>query len=200
MRSRAATAALPAAIAALAVMLVCGGFRGAHPWPWAVLLVAGLGAAARWGLASERRAHQNLEVGLLCAVAVLALAELAPPLQPLMYLLGAAYVLALPLRLALPLIGALIALDAALTPQWPVLLAHACFTALFAALYHALLAARLLAARKAEERAVERRIADAQQRARELRLVATSDAPEDRHLLAGVAEVEEVLRSALAVA
>jgi diguanylate cyclase (GGDEF)-like protein len=136
-------------------------------------------------------------------VVVLALSEILPPLQPLMYLLAAGYVLALPLRLAIPLLGLLVALDAALTPQWPQLLAHASFTALFAALYHALLGARLAAARRAEGLAVRRRVADAEVRARELRLVAVSSDPPDaaeRHLLAGVAEVEEVLRSALGVA
>ena len=136
------------------------------------------------------------------ALLVLALVQLAPLLQPLMYLLGAAYVLALPLRLALPLLAALLALDGALTPHWPDLLAHASFTALFAALYHALLGGRLLAARRAEGLAVRRRVADVEERARELRLVAVSDAPDaaGRLLLSGVAEVEEVLRSALAVA
>jgi diguanylate cyclase (GGDEF)-like protein len=85
----------------------------------------------------------------------------------------------------------------------PQLLAHASFTALFAALYHALLGARLAAAGRAERVAVRRRVADAEVRARELRLIAVSSDPPDaaeRHLLAGVAEVEEVLRSALAIA
>lgn len=196
----ASLAALPAALAALGVLLFEGAFATSRPLPWALLGVAGLGAVARWGFAQERRAHQAVENGLLCAVAALGLAQLAPPLQPLMYLLGAAYVLALPLRLSLPLLGALVLLDAALAPSWLVLLAHASFTALFAALYHALLGARLAAARRNEDRAVRRRIADAEERARELRLVPTAEAPEERHLLAGVAEVEEVLRGALAVA
>ncbi len=200
----AALAALPAANAALCVLLLCGAFRTPHPLPWALLVAAGLFAAARWGLAKQRKPWHAVEDGFLCAVGVLAIAQIAPPLQPLMYLLAAAYVLALPLRLAVPLVGALIALDAALTPRWPHLLAHASFTALFAVLYHALLSARLLAARRAERLAVRRRVADAEERARELRLVAVadSDAPEakERHLLAGVAEVEEVLRGALSVA
>ncbi|HET7784432.1 MAG TPA: diguanylate cyclase [Myxococcales bacterium] len=201
----AAGAALPVADAALCVLLLSGAFRTRQLLPWALLLAAGLFAAGRWGLSSARRPWQALEDGLLCAISVLALAQLAPLLQPLMYLLGAAYVLALPLPLALPLLGALLALDAALTPRWPDLLAHASFTALFASLYHALLGGRLLAARRAERLAVRRRVADAEERARELRLVAVSDAPDaadaaGRHLLAGVAEVEEVLRSALAVA
>lgn len=194
------TAALPAALAALCVLLPAGAFARPRPLPWALLGLAALGAAARWGFAQARKPQHAVEAGLLCAVAVLAVAQLAPPLQPLMYLLAAAYVLALPLKLALPLTGALLLLDAAVTPQWPVLLAHASFAVLFAALYHALLAARLAAARRNETRAVQRRIADAEERARELRLVATSDASEERHLLAGVAEVEEALRGALAVA
>src|SRR5919199_1228102 len=98
---------------------------------------------------------------------------------------------------------ALVALDAALTSQWPEALAHASFIALFAALYHLLLGGRLAAARRAESLAVSRRIAEAEARARELRLVAvSSDGPDaaQRHLLGGVAEVEEVLRGAIAVA
>src|SRR6266481_1535689 len=74
---------------------------------------------------------------------------------------------------------------------------------LCAALYHALLGARLAAARRAERVAVRKRVADAEVRARELRLIAVSSDPPDaaeRHLLAGVAEVEDVLRSALAIA
>ncbi len=195
--------ALPAAVAACCVLLSCGAFSTLRPLPWAVLLAAGIGALARWGLATRRRAWHALEDGMLCAVAVLALAQLAPPLQPLMYLLAAGYVLALPLRVAIPLVLALIALDAALTPRWPQFAAHASFTALFAVLYHLLLGGRLAAARRAEGAAVRKRVADAEARARELRLVAVSSDPPDaaeRHLLAGVAEVEEVLRGALAVA
>ena len=195
-------AALPFAEAALCVFLLSGAFRARQILPWALLVATGLFVAVRWGLAGARKPWQAAEDGFFCALFVLALAQLAPLLQPLMYLLGAAYVLALPLRLALPLLGALLELDAALTPHWPDVLAHASFTALFASLYHALLGGRLLAARRAESLAVRRRVADAEERARELRLVAVSDAPDsaERHLLAGVAEVEEVLRGALAVA
>src|SRR5689334_8778890 len=198
----AVAAALPVAAAALCVLLLSGAFRTRQLLPWALLLATGLFAAIRCGLATTRKPWHALEDGLVCALFVLALAQLAPLLQPLMYLLGAAYVLALPLRLALPLLGALLALDAALTAHWPDVLAHASFTALLASLYPALLGGRLLAARRAESLAVRRRVADAEERARELRLVAVSDAPDsaERHLLAGVAEVEEVLRGALAVA
>src|SRR5439155_1722518 len=127
----------------------------------------------------------------------------APPRPPLMDRVAAAYVLALRLRSAIPLLAALVALDAGLTVPWPQIAAHASFAVLFAALYHALLGARLAAARRAEGLAVRKRVADAEARARELRLVAvSSDGPDaaERHLLAGVAEVEEVLRGALAVA
>jgi diguanylate cyclase (GGDEF)-like protein len=178
-------------------------FKTWHPLPWALLLAASIGALARWGLAAKRRPWNPIEDGILCAVVVLGLSQIAPPLQPLMYLLAAAYVLALPLRLAVPLLAALVALDAGLVPYGPQLLAHASFTALFAALYHALLGARLAAARRAESLAVRRRIADAEARARELRLVAVSSDPPDaaeRHLLAAVSEVEEVLRGAVGVA
>ena len=194
------TAALPAAAAAGGIFLLCGAYAGPHLLPWAVLIGGAAGALARWGFAQSRQARHAVENGLLAAVGVLAIAQVAPHLQPLMYLLGAAYVLALPARLALPLLAALIGLDAALTARWEVALAHASFTALFASLYHALLGARLAASRRREDRAVRMRIAEAEERARELRLVTTSDAPEDRHVLAGVAQVEEVLRGALAVA
>src|SRR5512141_1898167 len=170
-------AALPFAAAALCVLLLSGAFRTRQLLPWALLLATGLFVAIRWGLATARKPWHAIEDGFVCALLVLALAQLAPLLQPLMYLLGAAYVLALPLRLALPLLGALLGLDAALTPHWPDLLAHASFMALFASLYHALLGGRLLAARRAEGLAVRRRVADAEARAKELRLVAVSSDP-----------------------
>src|SRR5438105_6852571 len=194
------TAALPAAAAAGGVLLLCGAYAGPHLLPWAVLIAGAAGALARWGFAQSRQARHAVENGLLAAVGVLAIAQVAPHLQPLMYLLGAAYVLALPARLALPLLAALIGLDAALTPRWEVVLAHASFTALFASLYHALLGARLAASRRAEKTAVQKRVADVEERARELRLVATASDSDGRQLLAGVAEVEEMLRGALAVA
>ena len=202
-RKWAALAALPAACAALCVLLLCGAFSTSRPAPWAILAAAAVGAIARWGLSAQRNAWHAIENGFLCALAVLAVIQLAPQLQPLMYLLAAGYVLALPLRLAIPLVAALIALDAVLAKEWPQIVAHASFTALFAVLYHLLLGGRLAAARRAESLAVRKRIEEAEVRARELRLVAvSSDGPDakERHLLGGVAEVEEVLRGALAVA
>jgi len=184
-------------------LLVSGAFTTPHPLPWALLIAADVAALARWGLARQPGIWRTFEGGVLCAVSVMALTQIVPPLQPLMYLLGASFVLALPLKLALPLLCALVALDAGITREWPDVLAHAAFTVLFAALYHALLGARLAAARRAESMAVRKRVAEAEVRARELRLVAVSSDPPDaaeRHLLAGVAEVEEVLRGALAVA
>ena len=202
-RRWAALAALPAAVATLCVLLLCGAFQAPHPAPWSLLIAVSVVAVARWGLVEQRKAWHALEDGLLSAVVVLAIAQLAAPLQPLMYLLAAAFVLCLRLRLAIPLLAALVALDAMLTPGWPEIAAHASFAVLFAVLYHALLGARLAAARRAENVAVRKRVAEAEARARELRLVAVSsdgaDAAE-RHLLGGVSEVEEVLRGALAVA
>ena len=236
--SRAGRAALPAAIAALCVLLVCGAFlpqgplRWQHGLAWALLVSAGLAAAGRHLRFSRRRRtnkalplHYAAEAGLVCGLHALALTQLTgglgSPLYPLVYLLAAGYVLALPALLALPLVGALLGLDFALflvahalPAQLPLFAAHLGFTVLFAALYHALLHARLFASRRAEREAVGRRVADAEERARELRLVTTAEVrtdpaggaghdgldPESRHLLAGVAEVEEVLRGALAVA
>src|SRR5207237_5212731 len=200
-RSWAALAALPSAAGGVCVLLLCGAFSSAHPAPWALLAAAVLGAVARWGLSKQRRPWYALEEGFVCALAVLALTQLAQPLQPLMYLLAAAYVLALPLPCAIPLLAALIALDAALTVPWPQMAAHASFAVLFAALYHALLGARLAAARRAEGLAVRKRVADAEARARELRLVAvSSEGPEaaERRLLAGGAGGGGVRRAALA--
>src|SRR5712692_4707799 len=199
--------ALPLLLAVAGVLLVSGAFAAARVWPWLIQIAAGLGAIARWGTAQTTPARHKVENALLIAVAALALTQATggpgSPLYPLMYLLGAGYVLALPLRLAVPMVIALIGLDAALfvsvlPAQWPLLLSHASFTALFAALYHALLGARLAAARRAETTAVRRRVAEAEERARELRLVATAESPTDPGILAGVAEVEEVLRGALA--
>jgi diguanylate cyclase (GGDEF)-like protein len=200
--------ALPVLLAVAGVLLVSGAFAAARVWPWLIPIAAGLGAIARWGTAQTTPARHKVENALLIAVAALALTQATggpgSPLYPLMYLLGAGYVLALPLRLAVPMVIALIGLDVALfvsvlPVQWPLLLSHASFTALFAALYHALLGARLAAARRAETTAVRRRVADAEERARELRLVATAESPTDPGMLAGVAEVEEVLRGALSV-
>src|SRR5919201_836467 len=149
-----AAGALPAACAALCVLVLCRAFTAFHVMPWILLAAALGGAIARWGLSAQHRAWHALENGWLCALAALALTQLVPPLQPLTYLL------ALPLRLAVPLLAALVALDAALTRQWPDALAHASFIALFAALYHVLLGGRLAAARRAESLALRKRIAE----------------------------------------
>src|SRR5919201_1027645 len=155
-----AAGALPAACAALCVLVLCRAFTAFHVMPWILLAAALGGAIARWGLSAQHRAWHALENGWLCALAALALTQLVPPLQPLTYLLAAAYVLALPLRLAVLLLAALVALDAAMTRQWPDALAHASFIALFAALYHVLLGGRLAAARRAESLALRKRIAE----------------------------------------
>src|SRR5438477_13128235 len=144
MERRAKQAAMPLLLAALCILLVSGAFQHASRMAWALLVLAVIGAVARWGL-GHRLLRNAAECGLLCGIAALALAQLTAGLAyPLVYLVGAGYVLALPLSLALPLIGALLGLDAALLPlpaAWPVLLAHVSFTALFAALYHAPLGA-----------------------------------------------------------
>src|SRR5258708_16182000 len=180
--------ALPLLLAVSGVLLVCGGFAAPLVWPWLVLIAAGLSAIARWGIAPQTPARHSVEGALLAALATLALTQatggLWSPLYPLVYLLAAGYMLALPLRLSVPMVAALIALDGALfapvlKTQWPLFLAHASFAALFAALYHALLGARLALARRAESTAVQRRVADAEECARELRLVATADAETD---------------------
>src|SRR5438270_1193493 len=213
--------ALPASIAALAVLLVRGAFleplelRAPHLAAWALLVGAGMVAVARQ-LRRKLRGVRSpwwwaAEACALSAIGALAVAQLGggltSPLYPLVYLLGAGYALALPLPAALPALGFLIGLDAALflaqralPAAWPLLATHAAFIAVFAALYHVVLAARLRAAGSAESEAVQRRLAEAQERAREFRLVATSEADADRQLLGSVSEIEEALRGALAVA
>ena len=202
---RAAIAAIPLALATLIVVLVCGGFGGALLWPWVLLIATGLIAIGRFARAGRMSTAQSVECGLLAGVAALSLTDVTQGLaSPLLYLLGAGYVLALPVTRGVPLVGAMLGLDVGMTlARGGDLLvpgAHAGFTILFAALYHALLGARLAAARKAEHEAVKKRIAEAEQSARELRLVATADEGGERHLLAAVAEVEEVLRGTLLVA
>ncbi|HXN84315.1 MAG TPA: hypothetical protein VN883_17675, partial [Myxococcales bacterium] len=129
-RHRAGLAALPLAIAAGMVLLLCGAFLPgrAAPLPriaaWLLLLVAGAAAALRQlrfsvGARGQRApAPWSAEAGLLLALGALALLQatggLQSPLAPLLYLLGAGYVLALPLPLAAGLILALLALHAAL--------------------------------------------------------------------------------------
>ncbi len=190
-------AALPAALAALSVLLLSGAFA-LKPRPRAAQLVAFAFLAQVAALVGARRLKRDpraclvpsrypAEEGALLVLAALALTQASggvqSPLYALLYLLGAAFVLMHPLPLALGLIsfalmldGALFSLAGALRKEWPVLAAHAGFVALFATLYHALLAARLRAARKAEARAVSLRLAQAELSAREYRLVATAEA------------------------
>src|SRR5206468_12950298 len=118
-------AALPVLIAGCGVLLVCGGFSSRALWPWLVVIAAAIGAVARWGLTERTQGRHAVENGSLAAVATLALAQLYPPLYPLMYLLGAGYVLALPPRLGVPLVGGLIALDLPLQGHWPIWLSPA---------------------------------------------------------------------------
>ena len=206
--------ALPASIAALAVLLVRGAFleplelRAPHLAAWALLVGAGMVAVARQ-LRRKLRGVRSpwwwaAEACALSAIGALAVAQLGggltSPLYPLVYLLAAGYALALPLPAALPALGFLIGLDAALflaqralPAAWPLLATHAAFIAVFAALYHVVLAARLRAAGIAESEAVQRRLAEAKERA-------TSEADADRQLLGSVSEIEEALRGALAVA
>jgi diguanylate cyclase (GGDEF)-like protein len=220
-------ASLPAALGALCVLLLEGAFalpggaRAAQLVAWAFLLqvsaVAGVRRLWRDPRLGPAPARFAAEEGALWSIAALALLDATggahSPLAPVLYLLGASFVLAHPLPLALLLLafalgltGALFASWGALPERWPHFAAHVGFTALFAALYHALLAARLRAARVAEERAVKARLEEAERRAREYRLVATAEAPTDppdlpgRAALASVAELEGSIRGALHIA
>ena len=219
--------AMPLTVAILSVLLLSGAFasiepaRAPHFVAWAFLLqVAALVGVRR--LRSDPNAQAparwKAEEGALLCLGALALTQatggLTSPLYALLYLLGAAFVLAHPLPLALGLLGFALALDGALFGiaralplLWPHLAAHAGFTAFFAALYHGLLAARMRAARSAEGRAVSLRLAEAEARAREFRLVATSEVAiteppveQGRSVLGGVAEVEAAIRGSLEIA
>jgi two-component system, cell cycle response regulator len=195
MKRIARIAALPLALGTLGTLLLCGGFaQTSRLWPWLILSITCAGALVQIGL----REKKAVEHGLLCGLIALALSQLSPPLQPLLYLFSAGATLLLPLAISVPLLCAILGLDWLLAKEWPVWLAHASFAALFASLYHALLGARLSASRKAESQAVKKRVAEAEERARELRLLSSPEA--EAQLLAGVSEVEEALRSSLNVA
>src|SRR5258706_282873 len=154
--------AMPTAVLALALLLMQGTFAqsaetGLRIASWAFLVAAGVWAAlrqARRKLSGARApARWTVESCALSAVGALGLAQLggglSSPLYPLMYLLAAGYALALPLRFSLPALGWLLGLDAglflaqgALPLRWPLLAAHAGFSAVFAALYHGVRAGR----------------------------------------------------------
>ncbi len=243
-KSRARTlvrqAAIPLGAALSAALLLRGMFgasRAAPGWgkilAWTLLLAVDVACAVRTArfrmvLGRGDRAQPkrwSAETALLLGVSAQALIALTgglrSPLQPISYLVGAGVMIALPLALSVPLLAALIALDAAvfaslhaLSAQWPLLLAHTAFTVMFAALYHALLAARMWRAGLAERNAVRRRVAEAEERARELRLVATAESlpapdeaagpsalltPLERETLAAVHELSSALKGALTV-
>lgn len=238
-------AAIPLGIAGFTLLLAYGLFaappRGGPGFGRIASWLCLLGAVIACGLRTVRfrilsgRADRtqpmlwSIETALLLGVAAQALAQLTgglkSPLQPLAYLVGAGVMIALPLALGAPLIASLILLDVllfaashALKNQWPLLLAHSAFMILFAALYHALLAARLWRAGHAERNAVRRRVSDAEERARELRLIATAESravpamPDEaagkeglltaleRETLAAVTEMDSALKGALTVA
>src|SRR5438105_12759445 len=216
-----AKSAIPVAIAALSFLLVSGAFAQTPIGDrtriacWGLLVASGIAVALRQAIRKLRGIRApgrwTAEACALSAIGALALTQLfgglTSPLYPLVYLLGACYALALPLRFALPAIGWVVGLDTgiflaqrALPEQWPLLATHAAFTGVFAALYHAVLATRLRAARRAEEEAVRRRVADAERSAREFRLIATAPTDPERQMLTSVSEVEESVRGALTIA
>src|SRR5918912_2983476 len=149
-RRWAVRAAMPAAVAALSLALVFGWFSvfaepsHRHLAAWGALVLAGAVALVRQVRRKLRgvRApwYWALESSALLAVGALAIAQLGgEPFHPLVYLAGAGYALALPMRLALPALGWLLGLDAGLLlprREYTLLAAHAGFTAVFAALYH----------------------------------------------------------------
>ncbi len=193
-----------------------------------VLGLLGASAAVVVGRALRRssegraaRAGEQLELGAVFVVGAAALAQATGrggegPLFPLVYLTAALAVsfLSLPVGLALVALAATLqvaAWSAAGAPAAavPDVVARVGFILLFAVLYHAVLWARLAAARRNEEEAVGRRLAELDERARELRLLAPragegeAAADEARALARGrsaALEVEEAVRGALEVA
>ena len=197
-RRRALRAALrlaPGAVAVAAAADVArGGFarEGLQPLDWAVLALLG-GATATAAVRAVRRSAEarparpaeQLELGALFVVAASALAQLTAsasgegPLFPLVYLAAAMAVsfFSLPVGLALVALASALQVGAwwsagAAHAGLAALVARVGFILLFAVLYHAVLWARLAAARRNEEEAVGRRLAELDERARELRLLA----------------------------
>jgi diguanylate cyclase (GGDEF)-like protein len=159
---------------------------------WVVLALLGATAVATAMRALRRSAHgrrasarEQLELGAVFVVLAAAVAQLTTsgsgegPLFPLVYLTAAMAVafLSQPVGLVLVALAAALQIGAwwsagAAQPDLPGALARVGFILLFAVLYHAVLWARLAAARRNEEEAVERRLAELDERARELRLLA----------------------------
>jgi diguanylate cyclase (GGDEF)-like protein len=174
-------------------------------------------ALARQGKRADAR---DLEVGALAIVLAHAAAQasqarLALDAQPLVYLAVAMLVAAFPRGVSVALIGVALALEAArwsLTgaprAELPGVAARAVFVAAFALLYHCVLGLRMAAGRKAEEAAVERRRRELDDRARELRLLASAADPGEgdraeraaRLAEAAVLETEAASRGLLQIA
>lgn len=211
-----------------ALAYLAGLFQGRGSVPaWAALL--SLGVSFAWALAwrvrrtaEGRRVPERLEFafGLLLLDAVFALlqatGDVASPLYPVLYLVGAWFAVApLPRRTAFGLVGLVLGLNACryasleiLNEAWPSLVVQSGFAALFALLYHAVLATRLWASKRSEAEAVARRLAEAETSARSLRLVvadrsrdrrtaADTELLERRMLLGAVLEVERAVASIL---
>src|SRR5438094_708870 len=66
MERRAKQAAMPLALAALCILLISGAFAHGSRAAWALLVLTGTGAMARWGL-GHRRLHHAAECGQLLA-------------------------------------------------------------------------------------------------------------------------------------
>ena len=228
--ARFAARSVPAAVALGGSALVAVRSFGAHGrWVHQACAGAALAitlAAAAWRRAALARQGQrvdprrDLEVGALAvllayAAADAAQARLALDVQPLVYLAVAALVAAVPRSVGAGLVGLAIALEAA---RWwcaggqrvglPGAAARVGFIGAFAVLHHCVLGVRMAAGRKAEEAAVERRRRELDERARQLRLLASAgDAREGdraertaRLAEAAVLETEAASRGLLQIA
>jgi diguanylate cyclase (GGDEF)-like protein len=216
--------ALTGLAGAVCVLLWSGAFHDFRRLGWGQIAACGaLAGGLAFALVRRLRRsarkervlpREDLELGLLllCAayVPVALTGAVTSPLYPIVYLLSAFFVAFLPAGIAVALALLSVGIDAGvfafgghLPSRWPLLVAHSAFTSLFLGLYHAVLAARLHASRRAEREAVSRRVKEAEERAREYRLIATSGSGEgarEKWLLAAVSEVETAVKSALEVA
>jgi diguanylate cyclase (GGDEF)-like protein len=221
---------LPAVVAvATAALVALRAFEARAPgWPQAAVmaaLAAALGGTV-WrrvarAAAGERATYrEQLELGSLMVVAAYAMAQTAgageaeSPFQAVVYLVMAFLVAFLARGVGFALVVVAVGLEVLLwisrgARPWdlPEAIVHAGFVTLFAVLYHAVLAAQLAGVSRAEAAAVERRMAEIEERARELRLLgpgaggeADGAERERRWSEAAVVEIEAAVRGALEIA
>ncbi len=214
----------PSGLAPPALTLLVTGRLGdppSSPPPAAPVLVGVTVAAGALVLRRVRRGAVNrlptiaddLELGALALAAGYAVARtgggLTSPLYPVVYLLVAFLVAFLPARAGLGLTALAVVVDfasfvvqGALLQDWPVLVAHVGFLAVFAVLYHLVLRSQIVVRRATDDLADRNRRKDVAERARDYRLLSAGegDPADERWVTSAVREVEEAVGNALEVA